>query len=194
MRRVLFALVALALLLPAASQAAPEQVAWQVYTRGNGLIEQQSYAAATDPQTGLWVGHVAGGRGIFRSGGLVNIRDDGSSRRYRTEEPFISCPSVDALAPAREGWVWVWLSGIHDYGHNDHGQTCANNYGILSNTATGGHENFSAVALGVIRPDGTPQMLPKEQIPAGITRGMVAERPQRRPELALVCHQWFAGG
>ncbi len=175
MRRILFALMALTLLLPAAAQAAPEQGAWQIYTRGNGLIEQQSYVAAADPLTGLWVGHVAGGRGIFRSGGLVNIRDDGSVRRFRAEEPFISCPSVDAIAPAREGWVWVWLSGTHDYGHNDHTQTCASNYGILSNTATGGHENFSAVALGAIRPDGTVQMLPKEQIPADITWGMAVD-------------------
>lgn len=172
MRRFVCALMALALLLPVATQAAPEQVAWQIDTRGTGLIEPQSYAVASNPLNGLWVGHVAGGRGIFRSGGLVNIRDDGSFRRYRNEEPFVSCPSVDALVPAREGWTWIWLSGIHDYGHNDHTQTCANAFGILSTTVTGGHQNFSAVALGAISPDGLVQMLPKEQIPTDITWGM----------------------
>jgi hypothetical protein len=176
MKRILIALLALALLLPAASHAAPQPLAWQVFTMGNGLIERESYTVAPDRQNGVWVGHVSGGRGIYRRGGLTHIRADGSFRQYHTEEPFVSCSSVDALATTADGWTWMWLSGYHDYGHNDHTQACAQNYGISGNYGAAGHESYTTVALGVIAPDGTPQMLPKEQIPADITWGMVTDR------------------
>jgi hypothetical protein len=176
MKRVLFALFALALLFPAASYAAPQPFAWQVFTTGNGLIEEESYSIAPDHQNGLWVGHIAHGHSAVTSkGGLSHIRADGSFRQYRTEEPFVSCSSVNALATTAEGWTWMWLSGYHDYGLNDSRQTCMKNYGIPSNLGSG-HASYTTVALGVIAPDGTPQMLPKEQIPADITWGMVTDR------------------
>jgi hypothetical protein len=169
MKRLTFCLILLAALTPTAALAAPATGAWQVYTIAHGLRELQSYHVAPDGLGGVWVGHVSGGRGISRRGGLAHIRADGSAQAY-TEEPFQSCSSVDALALAPDNTLWMRLSGYHDYGSTDFLGACGQRYGVTdSNTR-------SAYAIGFIGADGVPHMLPKEQLPADATAGLVVDQ------------------
>src|SRR5688572_24223933 len=135
MKRLLFSLALLAALAPIAVLAVPSTGAWQVYTIADGLRELQSAHIAPDGTGGVWVGHVSGGRGIHRRGGLTHVRADGNGQPYG-DEPFQSCSSVDALALAPDNTLWMRLSGYHDYGSTDYLGTCGQRYGV-TDSATG---------------------------------------------------------
>lgn len=174
-KRIGVLLLVLIAVLPLSAHAQTAGGSWQVYTIANGLREWTSYDIAPDGAGGVWVGHVAGGRGIFRQGGLSHIRADGSSQVY-TDEPFQSCPSVDALAATPDGGLWMWLSGYHDYGQNDYqGQRCLQNYGVQSGLASQGFSYAPTIALGYIGPDGVPQMVPKGQLPTNMAAGLAVD-------------------
>ena len=169
-------LLVLSTLLPLTAQAQTAGGSWQVYTVANGLREWPSYTIAPDGAGGVWVGHISGGRGIYRQGGLSHIRADGSSQTYREAEPFQSCSSVDALAATPDGGVWMWLSGYHDYGYNDYLQrTCLKAYGVRKAFPIAGTDAFDTIALGYIGADGVPQMVPKEQLPTTMTSDLAVD-------------------
>jgi ligand-binding sensor domain-containing protein len=169
MKRLVCCLAVLAALVPMMVLAAPSTGAWQVYTVANGLRELPSYHIAPDGAGGVWVGHVSGGRGIYRRGGLAHVGADGNGQAYG-EEPFQSCSSVDALALAPDTTLWMRLSGYHDYGSTDHQGACGQRYGITDSA------NRSAYAIGFIGADGVPQMLPKEQQPADASAGLAVDQ------------------
>ena len=170
--RSIWWVVLLLVLMPITAQAAPPTGSWQVFTTANGLRELQAFTVASDGVGGVWVGHVSGGRAIGRLGGLTHIGPDGNGRAY-SDEPFRSCSSVDELALAPGNTLWMRLSGYHDYGSADYLGTCRERYGI---EASGG---LGTAAIGFIGPDGVPQMLPKDQLPAEITGGFaIDERGQ----------------
>jgi hypothetical protein len=169
MKRLLFGLALLIALAPFGALAAPPTGAWQVYTIANGLRELQSYHIAPDGTGGVWVGHVSGGRGVNRRGGLAHVRADGNGQSYG-DEPFQSCSSVDALALAPDNTLWMRLSGYHDYGSTDYLGRCGQNYGVTDGATRNGY------AIGFIGADGVPQMLPKEQQPADATAGLAVDQ------------------
>ena len=142
------ALLVATLLAPAAEAAAAG--GWQIYTVASGLVESPVFRVALDGRGGIWAGHISGGRAIGRRGGLVHLSPDGAGRAY-TDEPLASCSSVDAVAPAPDGTLWLKLSGIHDYGSPDYLGRCTAEYGA---------------AIGSVGADGAIAMLPKEQLPA----------------------------
>jgi hypothetical protein len=144
--------------------AAPPSGNWQVYTMAHGLVEQPTFQVAPDGAGGLWVGHVAGGRGIGRAGGLVHVPSDGNGALLRGE-PFSACSSVDELALASNATLWFKLSGYHDYGSSDYGGRCAPSYGA---------------GIGSVAPDGTVRVLPLDQQPTGEVVGLAVDA-QNRP-------------
>lgn len=154
------------LLAPFTVWAAPQTGSWQVYTMAHGLRDTQVWRIAPDGNGGFWAGHIAGGRAVNRPGGLSHVRSDGSARVYDgTDEPFTSCPTVDELVLAPDKTLWMRLSGIHDYGSTDYLGRCTANY---NNTA-----------IGFIGADGTPQMIPPEQLPPNITNGFAVDAAGR---------------
>ncbi|NTU80679.1 MAG: hypothetical protein HGA45_15105 [Chloroflexales bacterium] len=163
--RALVRLTVAALLLaalgakPLLAQSSSVAGGWQVFTVAHGLAEPTTLRVAPDGHGGLWVGHVSGGRGINRRGGFARVFADGTGRTY-TAEPFASCSSMDALALAPDGTLWMNLSGIHDYGSTDYLGLCTQQYGA---------------AIGFIGADGEPHMLSKEQIPADLTAGLAVD-------------------
>jgi|GEM_PF-4285827 len=167
MKQLLLLLVLSALLLaPLTVRATPQTGSWQIYTMAHGMRDQYAWRVAPDGRGGLWVGHVAGGRGVNRPGGLSHLRAAGSARVYDgTDEPFASCPTVSMLALAPDNTLWMQLSGIHDYGSTDYLGRCTANYGG---------------AIGFIGTDGVPQMPAQDDLPDGITYGLAVD-PAGRP-------------
>jgi hypothetical protein len=144
------------------ARAAGQEGGWRIYTVANGLAEPQSFRVAPDGRGGVWVGHVSGGRGIGRQGGLAHIDADGDGRALGGD-PLAACSSVDALALAtqRDGpQLWLKLSGVHDYGSSDYGGRCTPAYGA---------------AIGYIDAEGAVQLLPLEQQPADVTAGLAVD-------------------
>lgn len=166
----------LAALTPWFASAQSANGGWQVYTTSNGMNESTAFSIAPDGSGGVWIGHISGGRGIGRRGGLEHIAADGTTfTNYSGKEPFASCSSIDNLALAPNGTMWIRASGYHDYGSPDYFGQCSANYGISG-------DRSAVLALGTVGSDGTVQMLPKDQLPAaGLGGAGLAVDAQNRP-------------
>ncbi len=158
MRPIGLLFVALLMLAPLPARAAPTTGAWQVYTVASGLRDNLVTVIAPDSTGAVWAGTFAGGRGFPRAGQLAHLAYTGGGWAIEAE-PLEACPSVLGMAASARG-LWLRLGGYHDYNSADFRGTCVPRYGA---------------AIGLLDESGALQMLPKEELPANITAGPVAD-------------------
>lgn len=162
MKPALLLFAALLMLAPLPARAAPSNDAWQVYTVASGLRDNLVTVIAPDGTGAVWAGTFAGGRGFPHAGQLAYLSYAGDGQAI-TAEPLEACPAVLGMAAAAFG-VWLRLGGYHDYNSADFRGTCVPRYGA---------------AIGLLGEDGELRMLPKEELPAGITAGPVSDSISR---------------